>query len=162
MDRRNLSAKVTDRDENSFFIEFTPKNFPDELKQQSERTTKQFENVFKYSSLRIWADFMHNKMYPNSSENSKQYDDDPLLALTKVKQLVEELKNGRSAMGIFDYSIPGFVCSKLIIEHRDILSQEDKDFVEKLFSLMQQDYSLMITIIKLAMELKLPFMLYRF
>lgn len=150
MDRRNLSAKVTDRDENSFFIEFTPKNFPDELKQQSERTTKQFENVFKYSSLRIWADFMHNKMYPNSSENSKQYDDDPLLALTKVKQLVEELKNGRSAMGIFDYSIPGFVCSKLIIEHRDILSQEDKDFCREIIlsyaaRLFSDDYDYQIS-----------------
>lgn len=128
MDRRNLSAKVTDRDDNSFFIELTPKNFPDEFKQQSEQTTKQFENVFKYSSLGIWADFMHNKMCSNSSEDSKQYDKDPLLALTKVKQLVEELKNGRREMGIFDDSIPGFVCSKLIIEHRDILSQEDKDF----------------------------------
>lgn len=150
MDRRNLSAKVTDRDENSFFIEFTPKNFPDELKQQSEQTTKQFENVFKYSSLRIWADFIHNKMYPNSSENSKQYDDDPLLALTKVKQLVEELKNGRNAMGIFDYSIPGFVCSKLIIEHRDILSQEDKDFCREIIlsyaaRLFSDDYNYQIS-----------------
>lgn len=49
-------------------------------------------------------------MYPNLSDNSKQYDKNPLLALTKAKQLVEELKNGRSAMEIFDYSIPGFVC----------------------------------------------------
>lgn len=150
MDRRNLSAKVTDRDDNSFFIEFTPKNFPDELKQQSEQTTKQFENIFKYSSLRIWADFMHNKMYPNSSENSKQYDKDPLLALIKVKQLVEELKNGRSAMGIFDYSIPGFVCSKLIIEHRYILSQEDKDFCREIIlsyaaRLFSDDYDYQIS-----------------
>ncbi len=35
-------------------------------------------------------------------------------------------------MGIFDYSIPAFSCSKLMIEHKDKLSKDDKDFCKEI------------------------------
>ena len=70
----------------------------------------------------------------NQNKNKKQeeYDNNPLFALSETKKLVEELKSGRKAMEIFDYSMPAFSCSKLMIEHKDKLSKEDKDFCKEI------------------------------
>ena len=145
MDRRNLSAEVTKQDDNNFIVEFTPKNLSDELKEQSEQVTKQIENTFKYNSLRLWADFMHNR---NSSSQNK-YDINPLLALKETKDCIKELQEGR-AMGILDYSTPAFACSKLIIEHKDKLNIEEKDFcknviIEYISQLFSDDYEYQIS-----------------
>jgi len=132
MDRRNLTAKVTKQDDNNFVVELNPTNLSDELREQSNQATKQFENSFKYSSLRLWADFINGNKYENSTQKSKQYDSDPLLALAETKQLVLELKTGRVENGMFDHSIPAYCCSKLMIEHNDKLSQVDKDFCKEI------------------------------
>lgn len=132
MDRRNLTGKVTWQDDNNFIVEFTPINFPDELKLQSEQTMKQVEETFKYSSLRFWADFLSENRRQTSNAKYDRYNNDPLLALAETKQLVEELNNGRNVLGISDYSIPSFVCSKLMIEYKDKLSKEDKDYCREI------------------------------
>jgi len=132
MDRRNLTGKVTSQDDNNFIVEFTPINFPDELKLQSEQTTKQIEDTFKYSSLRLWADFISEKRRQNTNNKYERYNNDPLLALTETKQLVKELNKGRNVLGISDYSTPSFVCSKLMIEYIESLSKEDKDYCREI------------------------------
>jgi len=132
MDRRNLTGKVTRQDDNNFIVEFTPINFPDELKLQSEQTTKQIEDTFKYSSLRLWADFIAEKRRQNTNNKYERYNNDPLLALTETKQLVKELNKGRNVLGISDYSTPSFVCSKLMIEYIESLSKEDKDYCREI------------------------------
>lgn len=132
MDRRNLIPKITRQDDNNFLLEFTPTNLSEELKEQSEQVAKQFEETFKYTSLKIWSDFLIGKERQNTSQKHKGYNNNPLLALFETKQLVEELKSGRMAMGGFDHSIPAFSCSKLMIEHKDKLSKEDKDFCKEI------------------------------
>ncbi len=132
MDRRNLNPKITKQDDNHLLIEFTPKELSNELKKQSEEAHNQFEETFKYSSLRTWADFLIGGKTQNKSPKHEEYDNNPLLALSETKQLVKELESGRNAMGILDYSIPSFSCSKLMIEYRDKLSKDDKNFCKEI------------------------------
>lgn len=150
MDRRNLTGKVTSQDDNNFIVEFTPINFPDELRLQSEQTMKQIEETFKYSSLRTWANFISENRRQTSNTKYDRYNNDPLLALAETKQLVEELNAGRGVLGIFDYSTPAIVCSKLMIEYIESLSKEDKDYCREIIlssvsRLFSDDYDYQIS-----------------
>ncbi|HOD62126.1 MAG TPA: ATP-binding protein [Bacilli bacterium] len=132
MDRRNLIPKVSQHDDNHLLIEFTPKELSDDLKKESEDALNQYQDFFKYSSLRIWADFLIGARNQTKTTKQEEYDNNPLLALSETKQLVEELKSGRKGIGMLDYSIPAFSCSKLLIEHKDKLSKEDKAFCKEI------------------------------
>ena len=150
MDRRNLIPKVSKHDDNNILIEFSPKELSDELRKESEQAHIQYQDVFKYTSLRLWADFSKTESSQSKTGKQEEYDRNPLLALSETKQLVEELKSGRNAMGIMDYSIPGFSCSKLLIEHNDKLSKEDKEFckdiiLSNLSNLLSDDYEYQIS-----------------
>jgi hypothetical protein len=149
MDRRNLSAKILGNEDNKFIVEFKPNNLSEEQVQQSEQSVRNVEDTFKYSFLRTWGDFISNREQTNNAKLS-EYDSNPLMALLETKQLVQELKDGRKAMGIFDYSIPGHVCSKLMIQYKDILSQDDKDFCNEIIlssisRLFSDDYDYQIS-----------------
>ncbi|MCF8255769.1 MAG: ATP-binding protein [Bacteroidia bacterium] len=150
MDRRNLIPKVSKHDDNHLRIEFSPKELSDELKKESEEALNQYQDVFKYSSLRVWADFLIGARNQTKTTKQEEYDNNPLLALSETKQLVEELKSGRNGIGMFDYSIPAFSCSKLLLEHKDKLSKEDKVFCKEIVlatisNLFADDYGYQIS-----------------
>ncbi len=128
MDRRNLTPKVSEQENNKVLIEFSPKELSEELQEQSEKAHTQFKETFKYSLLRTWSDFLIGKNNSNNDQDDKKYDDNPLLALSETKELVEELPSEENVMSMMNYSIPAFSCSKLMIEYKDKLSKEDKEF----------------------------------
>lgn len=132
MDRRNLSPKVSNTGDGKIKIEFEPKKIDDNFKKQSEEAQQAFEDYFKYSSLRLWGDFIHGGNDIESSSQQKAYDYDPLLALKETKRLVEELKHGRASMNNMDYTIPPFVCSKIILHHSECLSEEERLFCKEI------------------------------
>ncbi|MFN8576744.1 MAG: AVAST type 4 anti-phage nuclease Avs4 [Candidatus Sericytochromatia bacterium] len=132
MDRRNLIPKVSKHDDNHLRVEFSPKELSEELKKESEEALNQYQDVFKYSSLKVWADFLIGTKNQTKTAKQEEYDNNPLLALSETKQLVEELKTGRNGIGMFDYSIPAFSCSKLLIEYKEKLSEEDKAFCKEI------------------------------
>lgn len=149
MDRRNLTSKVIKQEDNQVFIEFSPKELSDELKEKSEEANNMLQDMVKYSSLRIWSDFIHESRRENNAKN-EEYDKNPDLALLETKQLVEELQTVRSEIGRFDERIPAFSCSKLMIEHRDKLQKEDKDFCKEVIisnvsRLFSDDYDYQIS-----------------
>jgi hypothetical protein len=131
IDRRTMEPTIKEYDESHYIVELNPQLSP-ELREHSEQATKQYENTFKYTSLRLWSDFIHNKNHPNSSPIYKQYDDSPLFALEETKQLIKELNNERQNLLPMDNRIPAFVCSKLMIEHKDKLSKDDMDFCKEI------------------------------
>ena len=150
MDRRNLIPKVSQYDDNHLQIEFSLKELSDKLKKESEEALNQSQDVFKYSPLRVWADFLIGATNQTKPTKQEEYDNNPLLALYETKQLVVELQSGRNAMGIMYYSIPGFSCSKLLIEHKDKLTKEDKDFCKEIVistvsNLFSDDYDYQIS-----------------
>lgn len=145
MDRRNLTSKISKHDENSYLIEFNPKELSDEHRKKSEQAHNQFKDFIKYTPLRLWADFFKAKRTQSNTETHVKYDENPLLALSETKQLVDELKSRRNVMEIMDYSTPSFSCSKLLIEHIDKLSKEDKEFCKDIIlttlsNLFSDDY----------------------
>lgn len=131
MDRRNLIPKVSQHNDKHFRVEFSPKELSDELKKESEEALNQYQEVFKYSSLRVWSDFLIGVRNQTKAAKHEEYDNNPLLALSETKQLVEELKSGRNGIGMFDFSIPAFSCSKLLLEHKDKLSKKDRAFCKE-------------------------------
>ncbi len=127
MDRRNLTAKVSEHKDSGLLIEFTPKELAEDLKKKSEEAEVQQKEICKYSSLKVWSDFLHDK-----PAKQKRYDENPLLALSDTKQLLEELKIKDNIDARLNYSVPSYVCSKLLIEHLDKLSTEDKVFCKEI------------------------------
>lgn len=168
IDRRIMHPTVEKIDDLNYIIEFNPE-LSSELQEHSKQATTQFEEAFKYTSLRLWADFISEKRHQKSDQDinqkQKKYNDNPLLALEETKQLVDELNAGRRIMGIFDYSIPAFVCSKLMIEYREKLTKEDKAFcidiilsyISRLFS---DEYDYQISDGVEAVIHAIPFLIY--
>lgn len=150
MDRRNLNPNITPRDDNSFIIEFTPKELSDEHKKEIEDGKTLYETAFKYSSLRIWSDFISEAGRDSHDPQYKEYEKDSLLALADTKHLIEEINKGRRSSDLFEYSIPAFSCSKLFIQHKEVLSQEDKVFCREIIlsfisQLFSDDYDYQIS-----------------
>jgi len=132
MDRRNLIPKVSQHDDNHLRIEFSPKELSDEHRKESEQALSQYEEMFKYTSLKLWAYFFESAWDQTKTSKHQEYDKNPILALSDTKQLVEELKTGRNEIGMFDYSIPAFSCSKLLIEYKEMLSKEETVFCKEI------------------------------
>lgn len=150
MDRRNLIPNVSKYDDTHLRIEFSPKELSDELKKEREEALNQFQDIFKYSSLRVWGDFLIGARDQTKTTKQKEYDNNPLLALSETKQLIEELKSGRNGISMFDFSIPAFSCSKLLIEYKDKLSKKDKTFCKEIIlstisNLFADDYDYQIS-----------------
>lgn len=150
IDRRNLTPIITKQDDNNFIIEFSLKELSKEHREQSEQAQIQFGETFKYSSLRTWSDFLIGGKNQNKIQKHEEYNKNPLLALSETKQLVEELKSGRNGIGMFDYYIPAFSCSKLILEHKEKLTKEDKAFCKEIVlttisNLFADDYDYQIS-----------------
>jgi hypothetical protein len=144
MDRRNLKSKITQQENNNYLVEFTPKELPENIRKDSQDTINLINEEFKYTPLKLWADFIHN-----TGNKNEKYDTNPLQALIETKQLVEELKLGKRRMRL-DNDIPSFVCSKLIIEHSNKLSKKDKYFCDEIilssiFRLFSDDYNYQIS-----------------
>jgi hypothetical protein len=131
IDRRNMKPSIKDTEDGNMLIELNPQLTPD-IEKHSKQAMERFDNMLKYTPLKLWSDFIHNKNLPNTSEKYKQYADNPLSALEEVKQLIEDLKNTSALLLPMDEVIPSFVCSKLIIEYSEKLSKEDKDFCKEI------------------------------
>ncbi|WP_410005840.1 AVAST type 4 anti-phage nuclease Avs4 [Aequorivita nionensis] len=150
MDRRNLTAKVTEQVDNKLLIAFEPKELSDDLREQSKQANIVFEETFKYSFLRTWSDFLIGGKNQNKSPKHEEYDKNPLLALSETRQLIDELEKGKRGSKMSDDSIPAFVCSKLIIEYGSILSKKDKNFCKEIIlsslsGLFSDDYAYQIS-----------------
>lgn len=150
MDRRNLIPKVSKHDNENLLIEFSPKELSDQHRTESEQAQNQYKEIFKYASLRTWSDFLFDERSQNENKKNVEYDSNPLLALSETKHLVEELHSGRQGMGIMDYSIPAYSCSKLLIEYKDKLTKEDKMFCKEIIlstlsTLFADDYNYQIS-----------------
>lgn len=123
MDRRNLNAKVSDHNDGSFRVEFTPKELDEDLKKRSHEAEFHQKEMLKYSSLKLWSDFLTEKSIKHGV-----YDANPLVALAEAKQLIKELESNANLNAGLYCSVPSYVCSKLLLYHSDKLSSDDRLF----------------------------------
>ena len=128
MDRRNLKSHITPKENNQVYIEFEPKELSEGLKKKSDEALNRYNETFKYTSLSLWSNFLFAPKNQNKDSKQEAYDNNPLLALAETKELIKELNSGSEGAQLLNYSTPFCVCSKLLLEYREILSAEGKEF----------------------------------
>lgn len=128
MDRRNLKSHITPKENNQAYIEFEPKELSDSLKKKSDEALNRYNETFKYSSLNLWSNFLFAPKNQKKDSKQEAYDNNPLLALAETKELIKELNSGSEGIQLLNYSTPFCACSKLLLEYRERLSAEDKEF----------------------------------
>lgn len=136
MDRRKMNV-TTEKTDDGVAILFNPE-IESDIKEQSEKTQKKYNEHMKYISLKLWAELKFDR-----DDKYKQYDkyeNDPLCVIREVKDIVHKLKIINSASNdkeqisdkegfvLFNYSIPAYACSVLIENNIDELTVEDKNF----------------------------------
>ena len=124
MDRRKMKPSAKRR-EGGILVNLNPELAP-ELKEYSEKSLEKSSEPMKYTSLRMWA---YHKM--RNDEKYKQYDQyekDPRRALAEVQEIVSRMGTADDEFQLFNYSIPADVCSVLLKDHFDLLSEEERAF----------------------------------
>jgi len=133
MDYRKMKP-TTKKIEAGIEIHWNPEIDP-KLKEKSEALLKKSSKPMQYSALKMWA---YYKM-KNEEEYKKydKYEKNPKLALKEAKEIISKLKTIKKpqhlqlehteeeSFYLFNYSIPGEVCSVLIRDYFDKLSQKE-------------------------------------
>lgn len=125
MDRRKMKVATEVKDD-GVVITFNPKIDP-KLKEYSEMALKKSSEPMKYVPLILWASYKKNK--DERYKQYKQYENSPLLALEEVKEIIDRFEQGKDeSFRLFNHSIPGDVCSLLVTDYSDKLSEEERGY----------------------------------
>jgi len=128
MDRRTMHPTVKKQDDHNFIIELNPKLAP-ELKEYSEQATKQYSDLFRYSSVKMWSIY---KCEGNTDASKyPQYETNPLAALKEAQEILTEIKKSADKLFLSDEIIPSFVCAALIRFYHAELPPEDLSFCKE-------------------------------
>lgn len=125
MDRRKMKV-TTEVKENGVAITFNPEIDP-KLKEYSEAALKQSSESMKYTPLMLWANYRKNK--DERSKQYEQYENNPQFAIKETKEIIERFKQGESEnFRLFNHAIPADVCSILLTDYFDKLSEEESEY----------------------------------
>ena len=157
MGRRKMKPTTEEKD-GQILISLNPEIDP-ELKKYSEKSLKKSSELMKYSSLKFWADYKmkNDKKY----EQYEKYEKNFQLAIKEVKEITAKLKTIKKmkllkiqhsedeSYYLFNHSTPANVCSVLIRDYFEKLSNEDKAFckgiiLEAAFSSFRANYQYQI------------------
>ena len=125
MDKRKMDIKTEVTDKRIIF-QFDPE-IDSELKKYREKFLTTISESTKYTSVKLWAIFrMKND---EKYKDYRVYEENPTIALKEVREIVKELSESKSdSFSLFNISIPAEVCSVLVRDHINILSEEEKEF----------------------------------
>jgi len=125
MDSRKMKVSTEVKDE-GVVITFNPEIDPN-LKEYSEAALKQSSEPMKYIALRLWASYKKDK--DERSKQYEQYDNNPQLALRETKEIIKRFEQGEDeSFHLFNHSIPADVCSILLTDFFDKLSEEEREY----------------------------------
>lgn len=125
MDRRKMKIK-TEKKKESLEITFNPE-IDSKLKEFSEATLKKSTEHMGYTSLKLWADFKKDKN--ERYKQYEQYENNPQLVLKEVKEIINRLNEGNDKnFLLFNHAIPADVCSILLIEYFNRLTEEEREY----------------------------------
>ncbi|MFB5191763.1 AVAST type 4 anti-phage nuclease Avs4 [Alicyclobacillus fastidiosus] len=135
MDRRKMNPTLEEKD-GAILISFNPELEP-EVREYSEASLKQSSDRMKYTELKLWAHYRirHEEQY----KQYIRYEDNPTLALAESRDIIAEFektddignKYDYEAFSSFNHSIPAEVCSVLIRDFANLLTDEDKAFCKE-------------------------------
>jgi hypothetical protein len=125
MDRRKMKVATEVKNE-GVEITFNPEIDP-KLKEYSEDSLKQNTEQMKYMPLKLWASYKKDK--DDRSKQYDQYERSPLLALQETKEIIKRLEQGEDdSFRLFNHAIPADVCSILLTDYFDQLSEEEREY----------------------------------
>lgn len=125
MDRRKMKV-TTEKKEGGVEISFNPEIDP-KLKEYSESSIKSSTEPMKYVPLKLWASYKRDK--DECYKQYEQYENNPQLALNETKEIIDRIKEGVDEnYRIFNGAIPADVCSILLMEHFNQLSEEEREY----------------------------------
>jgi len=124
MDWRKIKVTTEEKDggvEISFNPEIDPK-----LKEYSEAALKENSESMKYTPLMLWARYRKDK--DARAKQYEQYENNPKLVLEEATEIIENLNAGADeSFKLFNHAIPADVCSILLIEYFNQLSEEERE-----------------------------------
>lgn len=125
MDRRKMKV-ITEEKEEGIEISFNPE-IDSKLKEYSEEAIKKSSEHMKYASLKLWASYKMDK--DERYKECGEYENNPQLALKETKEIIHRLnEDADENFRLFNGAIPADVCSILLIEHFNQLSEEDREY----------------------------------
>lgn len=123
MDRRKLTPNVNETKE-GVEIHFETE-LDEDLEAHRMAIADESNKNTKYLSLKLWA---HSRLEKNEQNKYPQYDKNPKRALKEVKEVLEELELNNSGFLLYNYGLPGLVCTVLVGEYFEELSDVEQIF----------------------------------
>ena len=125
MDRRKMKV-TTEEKEGGIEISFNPE-IDSKLKEYSEAALKKSSEPMRYTSLKLWASYKRDK--DERYKQYGQYENNPQLVLKETKEIINRLnKDADENFRLFNGAIPADVCSILLIEYFNKLSEEEREY----------------------------------
>ncbi|PFY14563.1 ATPase [Bacillus toyonensis] len=128
VDSRKMKPSAEEKD-GKVLISFNPEIDP-ELKEFSETSIKKSYDSMKYNSVKLWASYRIR-----NDEQYKQYvkyENNPKLALKEIEEVLEKFKNKDETFYLFNHAIPADVCSVLVRDYEDQLSENELEFCKNI------------------------------
>ncbi len=125
MDRRGMQPSLEQKDGQTL-ISLNPQLDP-ELKKFSEDFSRQFHEVMKHTSLKLWSKYRWKQEEDKYREYEK-YENDPRKIIEETKEVLRELEEGDAE---FDHATPAYACAVLTRDYLASLDEEDKKFCKE-------------------------------
>ena len=125
MDRRKMKV-TTEEKEEGIEISFNP-DIDSKLKEYSDAAIKKSSELMRHTSLKLWAS--HKRDNDERCKQYEQYENNPHIVLKELKEIIDRL-NGDAGENfrLFNGAIPADVCSILLIEYFNQLSEEEGEY----------------------------------
>ncbi|WP_307293143.1 AVAST type 4 anti-phage nuclease Avs4 [Flavobacterium sp. SORGH_AS_0622] len=125
LDRRKMSPIIEEK-EDKLLINFNPEIASD-LKEHSEEALSSIEDFSRYIGLKLWANNKFDKR--TNVSNPEKYNNSPGLALTEVKELINNLNaDPEKRLISFNHEVPAFVCAALLKDFSEQFEEDDLMF----------------------------------
>jgi len=126
MDRRKMNP-TTEETNDGLIINWNPEIEP-ELKEYSDKSLEKNIEQNKYNSLDLWVNYKLRN--DDQYKKYEKYENNPKIALKEVKEIIN--KNPDDIPYSFTKSLPAKVCSVLLKEYFDLLSEKEKSFCKEI------------------------------
>lgn len=151
MDARKMKVRTEPSEESDkVLITFEPE-IDANLKQHSEESLEEAGRLLKYGPLQMWSQcrFKRDKA---QYERYDKYEKNPHVALSEAQEVIGALEtNNDEKFSLFNRFIPPYVCTVVIRDFLDVLSEEEKEFCSKTIinfasiPLLVEEYSFQIS-----------------
>lgn len=123
MDRRTHNPKISTITDGRVQIEMNPQ-LPDELKEISDDSQASFMEQMRFTNLLIWCE---KKFKGEDTSTYSQYEDNPLDAIDKAREVLELRASGGYLMPMDEY-IPANVAGVMLLFYEDRLDESNLQF----------------------------------